>query len=536
MTQYLAFTLGPIYHTLSQARKTRELWAASYVFSMLMGKLLSALALKGPGEVLSPIIENPERRHGAGVFPDRCFLKLNKPVDADAIREIIQEAIQQTGKASKISPAYLQRCFRVCAAILEHNETDPGSPVLKLNRLLDALELQTKMPPTDKGNLVSRLENNIHTLYADGNQGAEKETIFIQFDNECQIRLPSLLELATSELKAAHAPHYADFLTGPINKGVLEYQRIMRQEGNELAVKERAKKLEANQEEDAVLRLKKELGKAFKFRHKYVCFVKADGDNMGKTLTAIGDDHQKIESFSKALGKFAQEAVDKIIEYRGIPVYAGGDDLLFVAPLQNEKQEHIFQLLETLDAEFPKALLSGLVPEIKDEDKPALSFGISVSFYKYPMFESLDAMDEQLFGEAKHYPGKNAVAFRVLKHSGQSFDTVLGKNGDAWEKLKDLLGKCRNLDQSFLTSVMHRLTELEPYLEDALKHGQSVHFFKHHFNEDVHRHTEFDQFLTAVRMLAEAAWNESGQNMETAIRQVHAILRFIQFLNQEDHD
>jgi len=35
MMNYLALTIGPIYKTLSNAKKPKELWSGSYVFSYI---------------------------------------------------------------------------------------------------------------------------------------------------------------------------------------------------------------------------------------------------------------------------------------------------------------------------------------------------------------------------------------------------------------------------------------------------------------------------------------------------------------------
>ena len=40
--KHTAITLGPIYKTFMYAKKTRELWAASYLFSYLMKTLIVA--------------------------------------------------------------------------------------------------------------------------------------------------------------------------------------------------------------------------------------------------------------------------------------------------------------------------------------------------------------------------------------------------------------------------------------------------------------------------------------------------------------
>ncbi len=39
--KYIALTIGPIYKTLSSAKKTRELWGGSYIFSYIMKQIIS---------------------------------------------------------------------------------------------------------------------------------------------------------------------------------------------------------------------------------------------------------------------------------------------------------------------------------------------------------------------------------------------------------------------------------------------------------------------------------------------------------------
>ena len=40
---YIAITIGPVVRTLMLTKKTRELWAASYLFSWIMKQLASEL-------------------------------------------------------------------------------------------------------------------------------------------------------------------------------------------------------------------------------------------------------------------------------------------------------------------------------------------------------------------------------------------------------------------------------------------------------------------------------------------------------------
>lgn len=553
MTYYLAITIGPIEDTLKQARKTRELWAASYIFSALMRELLASLS--GSGKLLSPIVENPEK-NGAGIFPDRCYLKMDGETPAATIKTKIREAFGKLGQEIPGLPADLSRFFRVYVAQIAETELTDSSPIRALNHILDGLELQSLVPVGDM-QVVPILERNIQGVYA----SAGKNKTFIDFDvNDRQQRLPSLLEIATSELNPEpknKKSRYYELLTGPTNEAVLKYQEEQRKG------EKRAAKHEADAQESALLKLKSVLGKTVKFRHKYVCFVLADGDMVGKTIGELGKNETAIQDFSKELAAFAAKAVKVIESYGAIPIYAGGDDLLFVAPVQNAAGKHIFGLLNDLDGIFPGTALETIGRKANPEfniPTPTLSFGMSVSYYKYPMFESLDAMFELLFGHTKTFPGKNAVAFRVLKHSGQAFGATIGKGGTAFSEFMAVLTACLGQEVAFLTSVMHKLAELKPFLEDALQYDTTEWFFKHHFNEQEHARSSAEKYIAAVRKFCNAAWNEEKERKDkekseaqeqdrpaeevekikpdiaTVTNQVYAALRFVQFLNQEDHD
>ncbi|MFW2427635.1 type III-B CRISPR-associated protein Cas10/Cmr2, partial [Aliarcobacter butzleri] len=38
--KYIALTIGPIYKTLKNSKKTRELWGGSYIFSYIMKQII----------------------------------------------------------------------------------------------------------------------------------------------------------------------------------------------------------------------------------------------------------------------------------------------------------------------------------------------------------------------------------------------------------------------------------------------------------------------------------------------------------------
>ena len=51
----------------------------------------------------------------------------------------------------------------------------------------------------------------------------------------------------------------------------------------------------------------------------------------------MGNDTIKVEKFSKSCMEYTSNAAGLVKEYGGVTIYAGGDDLLFLAPIVSEK-------------------------------------------------------------------------------------------------------------------------------------------------------------------------------------------------------
>jgi CRISPR-associated protein Cmr2 len=84
---YIALTIGPIYKTFHNVRKTRELWAASFCFSFIMRKINEHLRSKGiaSNDFIMPYFDDETLKiifadakfnlKGYGMFPDRLIFK-----------------------------------------------------------------------------------------------------------------------------------------------------------------------------------------------------------------------------------------------------------------------------------------------------------------------------------------------------------------------------------------------------------------------------------------------------------------------------
>lgn len=141
----------------------------------------------------------------------------------------------------------------------------------------------------------------------------------------------------------------------------------------------------------------------------YFAVLLLDGDAMGDTI----DDVKDIEAhrdISRALSTFARQHTPHIVE-QTVParlVYAGGDDVLALAPL-----ETVLTLAEQLRVAFANALR----PAVKDR-QPHASVGICIAHHQDPLGRTLRtarAAEEA----AKESYGRNSIVVTLLRRSGE---------------------------------------------------------------------------------------------------------------------
>lgn len=164
-------------------------------------------------------------------------------------------------------------------------------------------------------------------------------------------------------------------------------------------------------------------------KKKYYAFVAADGDSMGKTLEKLVQDpsnpaDKTLEKFSQACLHYTEQAAQLINEFSGMTIYAGGDDLLFLAPLENKEGKSIFELCYDIQKCFRNTINKEINHDKKEDLKtgvPTLSFGIAMQYYKFPLYEAL-AKARNLLDDAKKTAGirKDSMSVQLTKHSGQT--------------------------------------------------------------------------------------------------------------------
>lgn len=526
--KYTAINIGPIISTLSMARKPRELWAASYMFSFFMECILNELnKLIEKGEldkdaIISPAIDTGGKS-SVGLYPDRVFIKgeLN-------VKDILQYAFKNFTTVNGSGIIEVDKNYiNTMSVMIDFDEskakpdTINSSPIRMLNYLLDCAELsnRTVKPGVwEKMLNLIRMKNNSPLYACTGSKS---------------MYIPMLGEIAACNVQ------------GLIDKYKWKsFCEIYRNPENQ------------QDESGFYKKIKEWSGNTYKSYYKYVCVVQADGDRMGSVVSALPVD--QVKDLSEGLLKYCKTASDLIKNYGGLPIYAGGDDLLFIAPVIScyaidgnfagkwckEMPNTIFDLLDKIDACFQKEVDNLLdhkdCPISKDGKgriKTTLSYGLSITYYKYPLYEALESARTLLVDKAKKVNEKNAIAWCLRKHSGSELSGQLTKSGNLYDIFKDLI-KC-SVDDALISAVAHKLRENDDLLRIVLEKGNNR---LEAFYEEVMEAEKNDKttYKWKTKQLLEALFKENGSNaikIGRIIEQLYGMLRTAKFINgEEDKD
>jgi CRISPR-associated protein Cmr2 len=558
--KYTALTIGPIYKTLQNVKSTKAIWAASYMFSYLMKEIIKKLNLNCE-DVILPYYEKSDLNelYGVGLFPDRLIVKgeISKlqSVSNEVINDFAKCIFNDTKQLFEQKPTkeqvavenavdYLNDYLQI--HILETDLKEETNIIFKINELLDTAELeQSVLKNPDKDFLNLFFENTFYNFL---------------IKNEFEItnrRFPSTIEIANAELQDIEPNKYKHYVN-TLFKGEKDEDRMDNQQNF-------IDKIKA----DVLFK------ETYRNYQKYIAVVQADGDNIGAFIEQLyeeSDAANLVKRFSKNLLKFAKKSVSLIRKYQGTPIYAGGDDLLFMAPVAhsgiNDKQKvrinkSILTLIDEIDEIFHSCFTNydedgfnfkSIIT--KSDKKPGMSYGISISYYKFPLNEALAEGVNQLFYQAKQTCEKNAVSYVVLKHSGHYFGTTFHKSNDSYTSYKDLLKQQVN-DSEYIHGVVYKLKPQQSVFygiglvdNNESRNVMFDNFFKNNFDESIHTlkvngGKELIPFLKHLKQLFKDVYNENKvyigkDNFEKEainkanLNKLYAALRFIEFLNNKE--
>jgi CRISPR-associated protein Cmr2 len=546
---YIGLAIGPIVSTLQMAESTRELWAASYTFTYLIKEIARRFDAQYPGRhwykpALGPLAREtflpaPKRREtlqqtGAGIFPDHLIFSSEKAEDLTALQSIALQVLkdlahQACGELNRrkknkepfpevgltpYDPALVEKYFLSHFQIhMLRKEIDASeNPILAITDALSTAEMFQLLPDGHTDFLKRYWAIKSHTqltLDAFGRTNERGNGKYIVSIPE--VAISSLLK-QNQELKTLVDQYIDPWYFEEDNMYDTALQQV---EDPDLLMHEVMDWIKKHPEK----------GLNFLAGHKYVSIVHADGDGVGKFLKALPNEISKQNAFSEALGAFSLEASVLIEQVGGLPVYLGGDDALFFAPVLYQEPagngekgpaRNIFDLCQELDKIFKDKL-----SELSNDGLPApsLSFGVSITYVKYPLYEALQRSRDLLSGPAKRgieYSdpeicmeandrkySKNNIAFALLKGSGNLFGGVLQLDPSSpYSLLADftgLLNTFQGRDGSALRSVIYDLPNNQVlYQQIAPQKEQLQNYLRNSFDEDIHQSESVQKYMDAV--------------------------------------
>jgi len=432
--KYVGITIGPILQTLNLSSSPAALWASSYMFSSLSREICVILT-KEYGvchkDIILPYFDEEDTlcssSDGIGLFHDRViFAADGLSID---VSEVCDKALHRVAEKYGIDDekefAYLKEYVMMAHAAFESDD-----PVLEGSRILDSLELKKPFVFKETSNpLVSLFENTANEeLRHKGRNGAIKE-IISGFDKFA-------LRKSDSSLKSI-----SDIVFG---------------EGG------------------------------FK-RNKYYAILRSDGDRMGSIIASL-DSNDKRRSFSRTCLQYCRDVADEAVRFGGVPIYSGGDDLLAILPCEG-RAGNVFEFIKRANTIFATSFNDYINAMIgKGEAPPTLSFGVTIAYYKFPLYEALEDSAELLFGVAKRSI-RNCVAVRVQKHSGQSAGLLISNK--KIDFIIEFLSEIERQDEETLLSAMYKLSKFEDAFSGVENEKEIYNLFINTFDSAFHSDNSF---------------------------------------------
>ena len=471
-TFYTATTIGPIYDTTRLTSSPAGLWAASYIFSHISYRLCGMIVDRGlvtsEYDILSPYFSKSDITiDGIGRYHDRIIFQPADPYTVlQEISKLFDDIVGEIAEVFDETPTeWFKQYLQLHAIKFQSN----GNPLCDCSQYLDAIELERTFPAWGDNPLADMLDSR---------------------DKDRNIKIRNKICKAFSGDKWPFPKReclpYMEDITGRS----IETERPRRK------------------------------------INSYYAIVQTDGDKLGKYITSIPKD--EIRNFSKKCLEYCSASAELVKTYGGIPIYAGGDDLLFIAPLTgniNNAAGNILDLLVGLREIFEKDEFFG-----KDKSILTLSVGVVIRYYKYPLYEAFDEALKQLFVVAKKK--RNAAAISLQKHSGKAVEFILEDfNGsEQTRRVQSLLWQSQNGEVP--SSIRTKLMEYRPLFERALTIGGNSldNVFENIFDSDIHKN--YQGILDKIQALMGSV---SG-NEEEKFNLLDSLLRFSKFWREEGDD
>ena len=378
MIKYIGITIGPIIETLNEASSPAQLWFASTMFSDLTRRLCKTILENFKTvKIISPYyVETIPDDDGIGKFHDRIIFTIDQAEESndklkDTLDRIIEAEKESTLNHFPISlrtqdKGFINQFLQVRFIIKDFEDGEKSSHCIeKINDYLNAIEYIQTFPKDTENNILRKMFANKSSQ----DQGSRNTYI-----------------------------HQSNLL----NKIALQYKKNFIIDDHFKSVSEIAGCENPN---DTLYK-----------RDSYFAVVQADGDHISEVLKQKKTENDILD-FSMKCFEYAMEAATLVSDFGGMTIYAGGDDLLFLAPIINQNGKLVFELCQEIQNKFYSKI------------QGTLSFGISIQYHKFPLYEALNSARHLLFDVCKENDyTRNSLALYIQKHSGKAYKILIPSN------------------------------------------------------------------------------------------------------------
>lgn len=484
---YIGITIGPIFDMMSLVSTPAALWATSYMFSTVSKKTCEKLYEKSESfKIISPFFDDPRnelfnKRDGIGLFHDRIIAEALIDDPLKEIKEIKTKVLEEVSLAFGLAGDELEK--RVLFIATKFETAEDENPILMGGKILDSLELPKKVMFSETSNPILEIFTGV---------SPEQEEQDEKKENKQKGKNEIIKEIAKDGLGIK-----------PEN-----WQMLFKPDGN----KPRIKSL------DSIARAVK---KTDLKKYNYFAIVRSDGDNMSKIIERLkvyepvkddGTTPLTLTDFSRTCLEYCSKVAELVTQYKGVPVYSSGDDLLAVMPCASDKEQTIFDFVKKVNNEFITMfdkfieMINTANKDKKEDEKipvPSLSFGISICYKRFPLYEALEDSAHLLFDIAKDK--KNCTAIRLQKHSGQSEGLLIYNDAlDDYLKLQTAVLKKEEASDEVLLSALYKTEQFSNLFLEADTTDRIKNLFKNTFDAPIHEmnnfvHAELPEFYGKIR-------------------------------------
>lgn len=536
---YAGFTIGPIYDVMRHARKTREMWFGSYLFSWYMEKLIGEL-IDENNEFLTPYTDIDEstgtlvlNTSRAGKYHDRFVVRssflpktLFERIEAANNKTLsflidlshTVAACEKNGgqvvdksRIGEIVSGYFQPRFFAVPS----KEIDQTQPVASVDRFLDTLEESFIFSPGKSADTCQRCKTLPGVATAR------------DIEDDKEIRL-TLCPFCLLKLRANALPSFIPELKARLGNSLDAKDRLHYPSIPEISARQvfdlpelASLKKKAGEVSDVFEHVRRQFpdnkNQPLKTFHKYFAVVQADGDNLGKLAGSVSDPTE----LSKRLFQFAEASEQRIKEFGGESVYLGGDDVLAFMPVYFYGKT-VIDFIQTVSKDYSTMVDQGA-------GKTTISFGCNIAYFKFPLSTALDRAGGLLFGEAKEK--KDSLALRFTRHSGAELKFNLELGDQEFKLFQKLVGAVLNQTIEIPRGVHYNLSRFAPLFAGIPDKERLTAFFENNFNEAVH-----DRYREGLDQIIELLYYflKRGGEKADSVQDVLNILKFIKFLTGDE--